>query len=244
MTSRSSSPAAPQIAPRVALVGDRSPSVRSHTRIPLILDALRDRYGVTLDAYWISTEEAFDLEGFDGIWVLPGSPYRSEEGAVNAVRTARENGIPFLGTCAGFQHALLEFTRNVCGLSVGHAENTPDASDLLIQPLACSLAGHEGRVRLSPGSLISKIVGSATTAARYHCSFGLNPSYLPVLEASGLRFTGYDEEGAVRAVELPGHPFFLATLFQPELAEEVPHPVIRAFADAVTAVADLRSAAR
>lgn len=226
---------APRIVPRLALVGDRSPSVRSHTRIPLILDALRDRYGVTLDAYWIPTEEAFDLGGFDGIWVLPGSPYRSEEGAVNAARTARENGIPFLGTCAGFQHALLEFGRNVCGLSVDHAENTPGAADLLIQPLACSLAGHEGRVRLSPGSLISKIAGTETLAARYHCSFGLNPAYLTVLEDHGLSFTGHDDEGSVRAVELPGHPFFLATLFQPELAEDLSHPVIRAFAGAVSA---------
>src|SRR5215472_14791941 len=99
-------------APRVALVGDRSPEVRSHQRIPQLAAALLDRDALPLDLYWIGTDEVDSpeaLHGFDGIWLLPGSPYRSEEGALQAARSARENGVPFLGTCAGFQHALLEF---------------------------------------------------------------------------------------------------------------------------------------
>ncbi|MFC7648990.1 hypothetical protein ACFQX6_57590 [Streptosporangium lutulentum] len=125
---------------RIALVGDRSPSVQAHVRIPSILEALRERDESTLDAYWIPTTEAQDLDGFDGVWMLPGSPYRSEAGAVNAARIARERGIPFLGTCGGFQHTLLEYARNVLGLPVAHAENDPDADDFLLLPLACSLA--------------------------------------------------------------------------------------------------------
>ena len=139
---------------RIALVGDRSPSVRSHTRIPGLLEALARRDQLILDAYWIPTPDAESpgaLDGFDAVWLVPGSPYRSEEGALAAVRTAREQGIPFLGTCAGFQHALLEFARNVCGRSgAAHAENRPEAEDLLIVPLACSLVGHEGAVEVSP----------------------------------------------------------------------------------------------
>lgn len=85
---------------RIALVGDRDPAVRSHTRVPVLLDSLRNRDGLDLDAYWIPTQEAEEgVEGFDAVWVLPGSPYRSEAGALAAIRTARENGIPFLGTC-------------------------------------------------------------------------------------------------------------------------------------------------
>src|SRR5689334_9321339 len=98
---------------RIALVGDKSPSVRSHARIPVLLEALRERDGLALDAYWIPTTEATGLEGFDGVWMVPGSPYRSEAGAVNAVRAAREHRIPFLGTCGGFQHTLLEYARDV-----------------------------------------------------------------------------------------------------------------------------------
>ncbi|MEU8384544.1 hypothetical protein [Streptosporangium sp. NPDC048865] len=219
---------------RIALVGDKSPSVRSHARIPVLLEALRERDGLALDAYWIPTAEATGLEGFDGVWMVPGSPYRSEAGAVNAARTAREHRIPFLGTCGGFQHTLLEYARNVLGLRVAHAENEPGAEDLLLLPLACSLAGHEDAVRLTPGSLAERIVGAERTVERYSCAFGLNDDYVSALEAGGLRFTGHDEAGLVRVLELPGHPFFLATLFQPELAGDGsrPHPIVTGFASA------------
>ena len=104
---------------RVALVGDRSANVRAHARIPVLIEALLRREGIALDAYWIATPEAeeCDLSGFDAIWVVPGSPYASADGAIAAVRTARERRIPFLGTCGGFQHALLEYARHVCGLA-------------------------------------------------------------------------------------------------------------------------------
>ena len=74
---------------KIALVGDRSPSVRAHGRIPLLLDALRRREGLVLDPYWIPSTEADDLEGFDGIWVVPGSPYCDPETVVAAIATAR-----------------------------------------------------------------------------------------------------------------------------------------------------------
>lgn len=222
---------------RIALVGDRSPDVTSHTRVPLLLDALATREGLFLDAYWIGTEDAEKpgaVRGFDAVWVLPGSPYRSEAGALAAIRTAREGGVPFLGTCGGFQHTLLEFARDVCGLTgVAHAENDPDADDLLIAPLACSLAGHEGTVTLTPGSLAESVIGAPASVERYHCSYGPG-AHLDTLRAHGLRFTGADGSGQARIAELPGHPFFLATLFQPELAGDGsrPHPVVRALARA------------
>ncbi|GAA4687385.1 CTP synthase C-terminal region-related (seleno)protein [Phytohabitans rumicis] len=222
---------------RLALVGDRSPAVRSHVRIPHHLDALRQRDRIDLDAYWIPTEDitsADALDGFDGIWLLPGSPYRNEDGAITAVRAARERGIPFLGTCAGFQHALIEYARNVCGLTgAQHGETAPDGDDLLIVPLACSLVGHEAAVLIEPGSLAERLLGTNRTIERYLCAYGLDPRYLDVLRAGGVHFTGYGEEGEPRIAELPDHPFFLATLFQPELAPDL-HPLIRAFATAVT----------
>ncbi|MEV0972247.1 CTP synthase C-terminal region-related (seleno)protein [Microtetraspora glauca] len=226
---------------RVAVVGDRSPHVRAHARVPFLLNALRDREQLDLDAYWIPTGDAEDeraLEGFDGVWLVPGSPYRSEAGAVAAVRAARERGIPFLGTCGGFQHALLEYARDVCGLAeVAHDENTPGEELPLIAPLVCSLVGHEGAVRVAPGSLAERVLGTNRTVERYHCSYGVNPYYLDVLREHGMRLTGFDDAGEVRIAELADHPFFLCTLFQPELSrgESQPHPVIRAFAAAVAA---------
>ncbi|MER6047119.1 hypothetical protein ABT168_06555 [Streptomyces sp. NPDC001793] len=223
---------------RLALVGDRSEAVRSHHRIPSLLDALRVRDGLDLDAYWIPSDDADeDLTGFDAIWVLPGSPYRSEAGVLAAIRTARESGIPFLGTCGGFQHALLEFARNVCGLTrAGHAENDPHLAeeDAVFIPLACSLVGHEGTVDVIPGSRSAALLGTERTRARYHCSYAPNPRHLDVLRAHGLAFTGTDAAGEVRIAELPGHPFFLATLFQPELDGDGTraHPLITGLATA------------
>ncbi|KFU81189.1 Glutamine amidotransferase class-I [Amycolatopsis lurida] len=220
---------------RVALVGDRSDGVRSHVRIPTLFARLAERDDLELDAYWIPTDAAGDLTGFDGVWLVPGSPYRSEAGAVETVRAARENGIPFLGTCAGFQHALLEFARNVCGLDgIGHAENAPDSPDRLIVPLACSLVGHEGAVHVTPGTLAARVLGVERSVERYHCSYGLDARHLDTLAANGVVFSGFDGDGDARIAELPEHPFFLATLFQPELAGDGtrPHPLVQAFARA------------
>ncbi|SFE50394.1 Glutamine amidotransferase class-I [Actinacidiphila alni] len=254
-TSDAPEPPAATVPARIALVGDRSPSVRSHQRVPGLLAALRERDGLPVEAYWIPSADAERpgaVAGFDAVWLLPGSPYRSEAGALAAVRTAREGGIPFLGTCGGFQHALLEFARNVCGLTTArHAENdaaesgpddpSPGAdadrerqAEILIAPLACSLVGHEGRLRTVPGSLAERLLGSRESVERFHCAYGPVPGLLLRLAAHGLRFTAHDTEGAARVAELPGHPFYLATLFQPELAGDgtVPHPYIRALAEA------------
>ena len=222
---------------RVALVGDRSANVLAHARIPGIIDALLAREGIALDPYWIATQDAddCDLAGFDAIWATPGSPYESFSGAIGAIRTAREQGIPFLGTCGGFQHAVIEYARDVCGLArAEHAEITPDADELLIVALECSLKGHEEAVMVVPGTLAAKILGPGRRTERYNCSYGLNPEYLEALTNRGLRFSGFDDSGAVRIAELPGHPFFMATLFQPERQDDrsQPHPVIRAFAAA------------
>ncbi|MEV7598631.1 hypothetical protein AB0O91_14735 [Kitasatospora sp. NPDC089797] len=226
------------LTPRIALVGDRTPAVRSHARVPGLLDALAERDQLVLDAYWIPTGDAAApgaLDGFDAVWLLPGSPYRSEAGALAAIRTARESRIPFLGTCAGFQHAVLEFARHVCGLADAvHGEQEPDREQQVIVPLACSLVGHEGAVVTTPGTLAERALGAARSLERYHCNYGLNADYLDRLRAHGLCFSGTDESGRVRILELPGHPFFLASLFQPELSGDGTraHPMIRALAAA------------
>lgn len=221
---------------KLALVGDRSPLVRSHVRVPAILDSLRREHGLALDAYWVGTDQVgvTSLDRFDAVWLLPGGPYRSEAGAILAARTAREEGIPFLGTCAGFQHALLEYARNVCGIADAVTEeSSPEAGDAVISALSCSLVGHEGSLTLTPGSTAEALLGVDRTVERYHCSYGLNPDYADALEAHGMRFTGHDGQD-VRIAELPGHPFFLATLFQPELSGESGHchPLVIGFAEA------------
>jgi CTP synthase (UTP-ammonia lyase) len=240
--------------PTLALVGDRSPSVRAHGRIPLLIDALRRRDGLVLDPYWIPSTEAEDLTGFDGIWVVPGSPYEDPDKVVDAIKVAREQEIPFLGTCGGFQHAILELARDLAGIEgASHAEyeaadprvwpsgpysppNEPAGrGSAVIVELECSLVGHEGPIRYTPGTLIARIAGVERSLERYHCAYGIATPYIERLEQAGVIFGAYDEDGAPRALELDDHPFFLGTLFQPELAGDGnrAHPVIRAFAEAV-----------
>jgi CTP synthase (UTP-ammonia lyase) len=221
----------------LALVGDRSPSVRAHGRIPMLIDALRTREGIVIDPYWIPSTEADDLTRFDGIWVVPGSPYADPDKVVAAVATARTRDIPFLGTCGGFQHAILHLAEALAGIEAPrHAEYGGDPDGAIIVALECSLVGHEGPIAYTPGTLIQRIAGVDRSLERYHCSYGIAAEHVATLEAAGVIFGAHDETGAPRALELAGHPFFLGTLFQPELAGDGTraHPVIRAFAEATS----------
>ena len=134
----------------MALIGDFNPSVLPTRRFPEALELAGAHHRVKVEGTWIhtSTIAAADrrLAGFDGIWCVPASPYANTSGALDAIRYAREQCRPFLGTCGGFQHALLEYARNVCGMKdAEHAETDPGAAVHLIAPLACSLVEQSGR---------------------------------------------------------------------------------------------------
>ncbi len=105
----------------------------------------------------------------------------------------------------------------------------------MIVELECSLVGHEGPIRYTPGTRIAAIAGVEQSVERYHCSYGISPAYIEQLAQAGVIFGAHDQDGAPRSLELDDHPFFLGTLFQPELAGDGTraHPVIRAFAGAV-----------
>jgi CTP synthase (UTP-ammonia lyase) len=141
------------------------------------------------------------------------------DGALLAIRHARERAVPFLGTCGGFQHAVIEYARNVLGWAdAEHAETAPNAVRAVISPLECALVEVIGSVRLFPGTRIVSAYGVKQITEGYRCRYGLNPEFQNALVAGPLRAAADDEAGEVRAVELDGHPFFVATLFQPERA--------------------------
>lgn len=237
----------------IALVGDRCDSVIAHQAIPRALALANAASGAAATWAWIGTNEinaatnppalartGGSLADFAAIWVVPGSPYANLAGALAAIRFARESGRPFLGTCGGFQHALIEFARDVCGVpDADHAETatSTDRPSLVITPLHCSLVGQTGRITFVSDSQLYAIFDGRPALEGYHCSYGLNPAWRNRLEAAGLRFTGFDPNAEVRAVELPGHPFFVGTLFQPERSalRNEPHPLITAFVRAAAA---------
>jgi CTP synthase (UTP-ammonia lyase) len=224
----------------IGLIGDFNPDVTAHRAIPRALALAAEAEECQAELTWLATNKirAADREQFaqcDGLWCVPASPYASMDGALWAIRFARENNVQFLGTCGGFQHALIEFARNVAGLTTAdHAESNPEAELKLVAPLACSLVEQSGEVHLENGSFVRAICGSETLTETYHCRYGLNPAFRQSVERDGLRFVGFDATGEARVLELQGHPFFVATLFQPErsaLREET-HPLIRAFVQA------------
>lgn len=207
---------------KIALVGDYNPAITAHRAIPEALRLASEVLGVAVEPHWLATDSIVDdaaLADYDGIWCVPGSPYNATEGALRAIRFAREQGVPFLGTCGGFQHALLEYARNQLGWTdAEHAELSPQAHTPLIAPLACSLLDVSERVHLVSGSRIAELYGVREISEQYLCRYGLVDAFVEPLMAQTLKASGHDEAGAVRAIELEDHPFFIATLFQPERA--------------------------
>jgi CTP synthase (UTP-ammonia lyase) len=207
---------------RVGLVGDFDASVPAHQAIPLALKQAGEALGISVAFEWIPTDEIHAesrLSGFDGLWCVPASPYRNMNGALLAICHAREKAIPFLGTCGGVQHVVIEYARNVLGWAdADHAEIAPEAARAVISPLACALVEATNTVRLFPGSRIAFAYGVNETTEGYRCRYGLNPEFQAALVGGPLRASADDVSGEIRAVELDGHPFFVATLFQPERA--------------------------
>ena len=229
-------------ATRIGLIGDYDEAVTAHQAIPRALELAGDALGASVHYEWVPTQEIEDdsrIREFDGLWCVPASPYRSMEGALRAIRFAREQGRPFLGTCGGFQHAILEYARNVLGWAdANHAETAPDAARLIITPLACALVEKTDTIRLGKGSILAAAYGCLEATEGYHCSYGINPAFLSAIASGPLRVSAEDRAGEVRAVELEGHPFFVATLFQPEraaLAGKIP-PLAAAFVRATAAM--------
>jgi CTP synthase (UTP-ammonia lyase) len=234
---------------RLAIVGDYDPAMYTHRAIDDALAHVRELREHALDWSWIGTSvlssDALDaLATIDAILLAPGSPYESLDGALAAVRFARERSLPFLGICGGFQHAVLEFARDVAGLGdAEHAEVDHHARTAVIAPLACSLVGKAGPVFLDPTCRSASIYGRWRIVERYHCSYGMNPEFRAAIERAGLRVVGEDDHGDARVVELSGHPFFIGTLFQPQLESSpgAPAPLLRALVDAAIHHRDRRS---
>ena len=227
--------------PTLALVGDHSAEVIAHRAIPRALELACAATKCDCTWQWVATRDVRnaprDLGKFSAVWLVPASPYANMAGALSAIRFARETKRPFLGTCGGFQHALIEFARNVAGLAAAdHVETSPTASTLVVTRLSCSLVEQTRALRFVPGSIIRAAYGHDLTNEGYRCNYGPAPEHRAAFERAGLRFTAFDDQGEVRAGELPVtvHPFFVGTLFQPERAalhDETP-PLVAAFVHA------------
>src|SRR2546423_622696 len=170
---------------RIGLIGDLSEAVIAHRGIRLSLELAAKTIGSPIAPVWLDTRECerASFQEFHAFWCVPGSPYHSMDGALRAIRYARENHLPFLGTCGGFQHALIEYARNVRGWAeADHAETNAQGSLLVISRLACSLAEAKGCVAFTDGSGIGQVYGEPEATERYNCNFGLNLKFATSLQ--------------------------------------------------------------
>jgi CTP synthase (UTP-ammonia lyase) len=242
---------------RIGILGDFNPEFPSHLATTNSLQHAARKLDMKVESEWLPTPSLAApgaeqlLEGFDGLWASPGSPYKSFGGMLKGIEFARRRDWPFLGTCGGFQYALIEFARNVLGITdADSAENNSgshaESKNIVIYPVACAITGRKGdapklsgkvpEIRLRPGSYLQSFYGKDKdiVTEEFFCNFEVNPEYEWATMEAGFPVVARGAQGEIRAIESPTHRFFIATLFQPQLSstEKKPHPVVLAFVQA------------
>jgi CTP synthase (UTP-ammonia lyase) len=226
---------------RIGLIGEFDPAVEAHVAIPQALELASTDLAYQCESTWLTTSQLRQdtertLAGYHALWFVPNTPYASMDGALLALRYAREQHVPALGTCGGCQYMIIEYARNVLGiLEADNAESNPEASIQLIIPLACSRTRLVTTCLLLPGSRCATIYGKHEITEQYGiCNYGPNAQFWPALEQGGMHVIGRDRAGDARIVEIDHHPFFIGTLFQPERSalRQLVHPLVKALLQA------------
>jgi CTP synthase len=195
------------------------------------------------------------LSDLDGVLVPGGFGIRGIEGKLEAVRVAREEGIPFLGLCLGLQCAVIEFARNAAGLAGANSSEFDAATPhpvVDIMPDQRDVDDKGGTMRLGlwpaklkPGTRARAFYGEPVVYERHRHRYEVNPAYHNALEDAGLAFSGVSPDGRlVEIIELPGHPFFMGSQFHPEFRSRPTraHPLFREFVAAAVERAARRAA--
>ncbi len=208
-------------------------------------------HGLKVNFRWVEAEALEEpdgarlLDGADGILVPGGFGNRGTRGMMKAAEVARRRSVPFFGICYGFQWAMVEFARDVAGLTDADStecnEDTPHKviyklRDLLgVDDLGGTMRLGQYQCLLAPGSLVEKVYGSSTIFERHRHRYEFNPAYESILTSHGLRISGKSPDGKfVEIAELPGHPWFVAVQFHPEFKSKPlrPHPLFAGFVGA------------
>ncbi|MBI1866611.1 MAG: CTP synthase [Candidatus Staskawiczbacteria bacterium] len=206
---------------------------------------------------WISSEDfeknpkkLSKLKKFDGIIVPGGFGSRGVEGKIKVIEYCRKNKIPFLGLCLGMQLAVIEFARNVCGLKDASSSEFKKPSENFVidvmpeQKVLLKEKRYGGTMRLGAydcnlkyGTVSYKSYGKNSISERHRHRYELNNRYRDILEKNGMQMAGVNQEkDLVEIIEIPKHPFFVASQFHPEFKSRPlkPHPLFREFINAAT----------
>lgn len=160
----------------IALLGDRSDEVIAHRAIPLAIQLTADHLNLEVSSEWIHSNDiaSHDLSRYQRFWCVPASPYKHTKNIIDAIQFARESGTAFLGTCGGYQHAVLEYAQNVLGYQqAASAENDPNTTLPLINAMFCSLREKPGQIIIKQPSRLYSYYQDAVIEEQYNCGFGL-----------------------------------------------------------------------
>ncbi len=216
---------------RVLAIGDRDPSHVTHRELDVAFALIS---GDDVECGWTASDsrEARELDGADGVWLLPGTPYRDDSAAYAAIDHCLLSGTPFLGTCGGFQYACVALARTLGGMSGAcHAESDPNGETIIITPLACSLYGERRTVQPVARTRLAQICGTHPFTGFHWCGYGLDRAVEHQLQEAGVVLSARAPDAGVEAIELTDHPFFIATAFQPQVGTSETgelHPLIGA----------------
>jgi CTP synthase len=246
---------------RIAVVGKYTQLVDSYKSVQeaLVHGGIANDVGV--DIAWLSSEDfeqgrpADVLANFDGLLIPGGFGVRGVEGMLDAVRFARETGMPFFGICLGLQVAVIEYARNMCAM---REANSSEFRGNLDQAVICLMDSQRNvtdmggtmrlgayPARLMPGTRAHAAYGTLEISERHRHRFEVNNAYRDVLAERGMKFSGKSPDGTlVEIIEVPSHPWFLGCQFHPELKSRPmrPHPLFRAFIGAARERAGLAPA--
>mgnify|MGYP002780394952 CR=1 FL=1 len=243
---------------RIAVVGKYVSLVDSYKSVQeaLFHGGIASDVGVDID--WLSSEDfeggedaGARLAGYHGLLIPGGFGVRGVEGMLRAIRWARENELPFFGICLGLQTAMIEFARDVCGLQEAHSTEFERES---AHPVICLMDSQRmvtdlgGTMRLGaysarllPGSRAEAIYGAREISERHRHRYEVNNAYREQLAEAGMRISATSPDGSlVEMIELPAHPWFVATQAHPELKSRPtrPHPLFASFIAAAVARRD------
>jgi CTP synthase (UTP-ammonia lyase) len=216
--------------PTIALLGEDR-GHRSHQE----LNALRPQLAeLGVETVWVPSDSSFSIEEYDGVWLVPGSPYADDDAVFRALTVVRERGIPFLGSCGGMQDAVLEFVKSVLGESATHAESDGEGDDNVVTALACSLYGEERLVTPVAGTRFGGWVDAPFTGMHF-CNYAPTVEVVDRLVTAGVVVGATADDAGAEVLEFPDHPFYVVSMFQPHigaLAGAPVHPLVLAFAEA------------
>lgn len=231
----------------VAVAGKYVALEDSYASIVEALKHCEANLSVKVKVKWIDTEKdvVSEMEGVDGVIVPGGFGSRGTEGKIDVIRYCRENNVPFLGICYGLQMAVIEFARNVCGLKRANTTEVDEGVEHAVVNILEEQKGIEdkgGTMRLgayeavvSRGTRVFDLYGKERVSERHRHRYEVNPEYHEALKSNGLKLSGMSPDGTlVEFIELPDHPYFVATQAHPELKSSLlkPAPLFRGFVSA------------